>query len=246
MTRECETIIVADRDAATRAFLADNLTADGYDVLVASCPGEVAARASRGRVALLVLGDFERLGASLSLLREIRSGDGTHGRLDSALPILVLTADAGELAILRYLDAGADDVLDKPFSYPVLRARITAVLRRAASGRVDRLVQRVGGLEFDRTGREVRLRGQRLELSAKEFGLLAVLVAEPMRVFTKEELLRDVWGFRSPGRTRTLDSHACRLRAKLGAAAGDRFIVNVWGVGYRLLDTVPAASGRAA
>ena len=81
----------------------------------------------------------------------------------------------------------------------------------------------------------MRLRGRRVELSQKEFALLRALAAAPTRVFTKEELLRDVWGFRSMGATRTLDSHACRLRQKLGTA-GDKFVVNVWGVGYRLVD----------
>ena len=73
-------------------------------------------------------------------------------------------------------------------------------------------------------------------LSAKEFDLLARLAPEPSRVFTKEELLREVWGFRALGRTRTLESHASRLRRKLRLAADDRFVVNVWGVGYRLLE----------
>ncbi len=73
-------------------------------------------------------------------------------------------------------------------------------------------------------------------LSAKEFALVARLAAEPSRVFTKEELLREVWGFRALGRTRTLESHASRVRKKLCVAPDDRFIVNVWGVGYRLLD----------
>ena len=81
----------------------------------------------------------------------------------------------------------------------------------------------------------MRIRGDRVDLSQKEFALLRTLAAEPTRVFTKEELLRDVWGFRSLGSTRTLDSHACRLRHKL-ALHGDRYIVNVWGVGYRLID----------
>ncbi len=81
-------------------------------------------------------------------------------------------------------------------------------------------------------GRDVRLDGERVVVSAKEFALLLALAAEPSRVFTKEELLRDVWGFRAMGTTRTLDSHACRLRRKLGGA----FVVNVWGVGYRLVD----------
>jgi DNA-binding response OmpR family regulator len=81
----------------------------------------------------------------------------------------------------------------------------------------------------------VRVGGRLVTLAAKEFALLRALAAEPTRVFTKDELLRDVWGFRSLGQTRTLDSHACRLRQKLGAG-GERFVVNVWGVGYRLVD----------
>jgi DNA-binding response OmpR family regulator len=127
----------------------------------------------------------------------------------------------------------------KPFSYPELRLRIAALLRRADRGlRRGRL--RVGELEVDPPSRNVTLRGRRVELSQKEFALLRTLAAEPTRVFTKEELLRTVWGFRSMGSTRTLDSHACRLRRKLGAD-GDRFVVNVWGVGYRLIDGLAVA-----
>jgi DNA-binding response OmpR family regulator len=94
---------------------------------------------------------------------------------------------------------------------------------------------RIGPLEIDPLSRQVWLREQELELSKKEFALLRALAGDPTRVFTREELLRGVWGFRSMGRTRTLDSHASRLRKKL-ARDGDKFIVNVWGVGYRLLD----------
>lgn len=79
------------------------------------------------------------------------------------------------------------------------------------------------------------MRGERVVLSQKEFALLRTLIAEPTRVFTKEELLRSVWGYRALGSTRTLDSHACRLRQKLGNH-GDRYVLNVWGVGYRLVD----------
>ncbi len=85
----------------------------------------------------------------------------------------------------------------------------------------------------------MRLHGDRVALSQKEFALLRTLVSDPTRVFTKEELLRTIWGYRSRGSTRTLDSHACRLRHKLGAH-GERYVVNVWGVGYRLLDAPPA------
>jgi len=98
-------------------------------------------------------------------------------------------------------------------------------------------------LEVDPPSREVRLHGQRVALSQKEFALLRTLVSDPTKVFTKEELLRTIWGYRSIGSTRTLDSHACRLRHKLGAH-GDRYVVNVWGVGYRLVDA-PLAGAAA-
>src|ERR1039458_5994695 len=115
-----------------------------------------------------------------------------------------------------------------------LRARITALLRRARQrpecGRV-----RVGPLELDPLGGQVGLGGEPVALSKKEFALLRALAAEPTRVFTREELLRGVWGFQSLGTTRTLDAHAARLRKKLAVGDG-RFIVNVWGVGYRLID----------
>ena len=106
---------------------------------------------------------------------------------------------------------------------------------------------RIGSLEIDPAGRATTVRGRRVELAAKEFALLRTLASAPTRVFTKDELLRDVWGFRAAGSTRTLDSHACRLRQKL-RVDGDEFVVNVWGVGYRLVDGphaigLPARSG---
>ncbi|MEA2255861.1 MAG: two-component system, OmpR family, sensor kinase [Solirubrobacteraceae bacterium] len=109
-----------------------------------------------------------------------------------------------------------------------------ALLRRAELRRRPGRM-RVGDLEVDAAARIVRLRGAPIELSQKEFALVRSLASDPTRVFTKEELLRTIWGFRTLGSTRTLDSHACRLRHKLGRF-GDRFVVNVWGVGYRLVD----------
>ena len=91
-------------------------------------------------------------------------------------------------------------------------------------------------LVIDRPTRRVRVRDTAVFLSAKEFELVAKLASEPYRVFTKEELLREVWGYRALGRTRTLESHASRVRKKLCLDPDDRFIVNVWGVGYRMLD----------
>jgi DNA-binding response OmpR family regulator len=146
----------------------------------------------------------------------------------------VLSGRAGDTDRVRGFERGCDDFVPKPFAYSELRLRIGAVLRRSLERpREGRL--RVGQLEVDPVSRDVWLRGERVAVSQKEFALLHRLASEPTRVWTKAELLRDVWGFRSMGTTRTLDSHACRLRAKLGLH-GDRYVVNVWGVGYRLID----------
>ena len=123
----------------------------------------------------------------------------------------------------------------RPFVYEELVARMRAVLRRAARPRHPRLAVR--DLEIDLAARLVRVGGIVVQLSAKEFDLLVALAEDPERVFHKEELLRDVWGFRSLGRTRTLDSHASRLRRKLNLNGDAAYVVNVWGVGYRLVAT---------
>jgi DNA-binding response OmpR family regulator len=234
MTDDASTILVVEDDDATRTFLADNLTADGHDVISADCARD-GWRLMETKFPDLALVDVALPdGSGLDLIRRVREADGVASRVDPQLPILVLSGRRGELDRVRGFEKGCDDYVAKPFSYAELRARVAALLRRAQRrpglGRI-----RVGTLELDPPTREVTVRGERVELSQKEFALLRALAVEPTRVFTKEELLRGVWGFRSLGATRTLDSHACRLRQKLGAA-GDRYVVNVWGVGYRLVD----------
>jgi DNA-binding response OmpR family regulator len=234
MTDDAATILVVEDDTATRTFLADNLTADGYDVLVADTARDALRLLERKYpdLALIDLGLPD--GDGLALVERVRRADGVATRVNPDVALVAVTARTTELDVLRGFERGVDDYLGKPFSYPELRARVQALLHRAdRRTRLGRL--RVGELEVDPPAREARLRGARLELSQKEFALLRALASDPTRVFTKEELLRTVWGFRSMGSTRTLDSHACRLRHKL-ARDGDRFVVNVWGVGYRLVD----------
>jgi DNA-binding response OmpR family regulator len=145
-----------------------------------------------------------------------------HGNV----PVIVLgEAEADAVDRVRALERGCDDFVVRPFHYEELLARIHAVLRRTSP--VDHEKRRAGPIVADAG----------VALPGKEYELLLKLMTDPTRVFTKEQLLRDVWGFRSLGRTRTLDSHASRLRRKLSARAeGQAFVVNVWGVGYRLLD----------
>jgi DNA-binding response OmpR family regulator len=238
MTDRASTILVVEDDDATRTFLADNLTADGYDLVVADTMRDGARLLETKFPDLAVVDVGLPDGSGLDLVRRVREADGLVSRVDPLTPLLVLSGRASDLDRLRGLERGADDYVAKPFGYPELRLRIGALLRRA-QGRRGRGRLRVGPLEVDPAAREVRLHGERVELSQKEFALVRALASDPTRVFTKEELLRSIWGYRSLGTTRTLDSHACRLRAKLGAR-GEHWIVNVWGVGYRLLDGEPA------
>jgi DNA-binding response OmpR family regulator len=228
------TILVAEDDATTRTFLADELTADGYELLVADNAKD-ALRLLETKFPDLAIVDVGLPDASgLDVVRRVRAADGAASAIDPDLPLIVLSGRCGEVDRLRAFDHGADDFVAKPFSYPELRARVAALLRRAdRRRRLGRV--RVGALELDPASRAVRLDGEPVALTQKEFALLRVLAAAPTKVHTKEELLRTVWGFRSRGTTRTLDSHACRLRAKLGAG-GSRYVLNVWGVGYRLVD----------
>jgi DNA-binding response OmpR family regulator len=136
---------------------------------------------------------------------------------------------------VRGFARGCDDYVVKPFVYDELLARMRAVLRRSNGPRHPRLTVR--DLEIDLASRVVTLAGETVQLSAKEYELLVALAEDPERVFKKEELLRNVWGFRSLGRTRTLDSHASRLRRKLNRSGGTAYVLNVWGVGYRLVAT---------
>jgi DNA-binding response OmpR family regulator len=226
-------ILLVEDDPALSSFLVDNLHADGFVPLLAGtmADGLRLLEFKHPDLALVDLGLPD--GSGLDLIARVRAADGIATRLDPAMPLVVLTGRADEIDRLRGFEKGADDYVVKPFSYAELRLRLVAVLRRTrlrrGAGRV-----RVGELEIDPASRDVWLRGALVTLSQKEFALLRALAVEPTRVFTKQELLRDVWGFRSLGTTRTLDSHACRLRRKLGGA----FVVNVWGVGYRLVDAV--------
>jgi DNA-binding response OmpR family regulator len=234
MDTDAARILVLEDDPVARAFLADNLIADGYEVLVADTLRDGLRRLEYDRPDLAIVDLMLPDGSGFELIRAVRAADGLASRLDPALPLVIVSGRAGELDRLRGFERGADDFVTKPFSYGELRLRIAAVLRRTRLRRHHGRL-RVGHLEVDPAAREARGRGPRSHHAAKEFALLHTLASAPTRVFTKEELLRDVWGFRSLGSTRTLDSHACRLRQKL-AAGGDRFVVNVWGVGYRLVD----------
>ncbi len=206
-------LLLAETEPSARSFLARHLSHDGFEVVLELGEGR--------RVDLALLGD-------VGGCRRLREAAGD-------VPVIVLgPPEADTIDRVRALQDGADDFLARPFHYEELLARIRAVLRRATPPAVE--VIEVGELRIDRGTRRVTVAGEPVELAGKEYELLLALAADPARVFTKEQLLRDVWGFRSAGRTRTLDSHACRLRRKLEAHTTRPFVVNVWGVGYRLVE----------
>jgi DNA-binding response OmpR family regulator len=228
------TILIVEDHCATRRFLADNLVADGFRALEAesAAAGLSALADGAPELAIIDLGLPDRDG--LDLLRELRESRERGGVLDCDLPVLILSGRAAQTDRIRCFERGCDDFLAKPFSYAELRGRVVALLRRAGvrarQGRV-----RIGTLELDPVAHDVWVDGEPVYLAKKEYSLLRVLATEPTRVFTRDELLREVWGFRSMCATRTLDSHASRLRQKLRGGR-QRFVVNVWGVGYRLTE----------
>jgi DNA-binding response OmpR family regulator len=229
-------VLVVEDDPAARAFLVDNLAADGFRAAGAGGVGEGLRAIEVRQPALVVLDLGLEDGNGLALLDRVRAADGLASRIDPDLPVIVLSGRAGDADRVRSFARGADDHVCKPFLYAELLARVRAVLRRAESRRA-RGVLRVGELTLDPTTRAVRLSGRRVELAAKEFALLQALAEQPTRVYRKQELLRDVWGYLSPGNTRTLDAHAYRLRKKLRPSPRP-WIVNVRGVGYKLTESL--------
>jgi len=236
------TILVVDEDQSDRNFLAENLTADGYEVLEAGTMAAAERLLGSGTPDLAIIDLGLPDGDGLELLALVRDAGEGASRINSQLPLILTAGASTTVDRVRGFERGCDDFVPRPYQYPELRARVAALLRRHTRPPGPPRV-RVGPLEVDVLGRRAWLDGERLELSSKEFGLLRALAADPERAFTRAELLSVVWGWEecsaSKARTRTLDSHASRLRRKL---SGDehRFVINVWGIGYRLIDGVPA------
>jgi len=220
-------LLLAEPEPTTRGYLERQLANDGFHVLQAAFGGEALALAERARPDLVLCSE-------LDLCARLRKGE--PGRTwNRGVPVIVLGPEGADAVDrIRAFHRGADDYLHRPVVYDELLARIRAVLRRTSPPAVE--IVEVGDLTIDRLARVVAVRGEPVHLAGKEFELLSALADEPHRVFTKDELLRDVWGYRSFTRTRTLDSHVSRLRQKLDRGAEARFVVNVWGVGYKLVE----------
>jgi DNA-binding response OmpR family regulator len=201
-------VLLAESEPDSRRYLEHNLRGDGFEILADL----------RRRPDLVIADDATEI-----------------ERWCGEAPVIVLgRSEADAVERVRAFRRGCDDYLPRPFDYQELVERIRAVLRRAKPPAPETIV--AGPLSIDLRTRVVDVAGAHVTLAQKEYALLVKLAAEPRRVFTKHELLRDVWNYRAEARTRTLDSHASRLRRKLRAVdPSTPWVDNVWGVGYRLL-----------
>ncbi|MET9491287.1 response regulator transcription factor [Nocardia sp. NPDC006630] len=215
-------ILVADDDAVVREVVRRYLERDGLEVIETADGPATAAVLARNDIDLAVLDVMMPPPDGIDLCRAVRSGPrpGT--------PIILLTALGDEDDRVIGLQAGADDYVTKPFSPRELALRVASVLRRANPPVVEEEVLRSGGVEVRRAARVVTIDGAPVELTAREFDLLIFLLAHQRRVFSRDELLAQVWGW-SFGDQSTVTVHIKRLRAKLGAA---HRIDTVWGRGY--------------
>jgi DNA-binding response OmpR family regulator len=222
-------VLVVDDEPHIRAVLRGYLEADGYAVSEAG-DGETALRMARDGGPDLVLLDVMLPGMDgLEVLRQLRA--------ISEVYVILVTARTEEVDKLVGLGVGADDYVTKPFSPREVAARVKAVLRRGRGGPTPGPgVLRFTGLAVDPGGREVRVDGTPVPLSALEFSLLAALAEAPGRVFSRRQLLERVWGYDFFGDERVVDVHIRSLRARLGDDAGHpRLIATVRGAGYKFI-----------
>jgi DNA-binding response OmpR family regulator len=218
-------ILLVDDESALLDTLAYNLRSGGYDVVTASDGAAALEQARSASPDLVILDLMLPEIDGLTVCRSLRAVADT--------PILVLTARTGELDKIVGLESGADDYMTKPFSLGELQARIRALLRRAGPSRQgDEL--RSGNLELNLTSRKAFLDGEELNLSPKEFSMLAELMRHQGAVLSRDLLLTRVWGYDYFGDSRTVDVHVRWLREKVESdPSSPQRIITVRGIGYR-------------
>ncbi|MEV5987193.1 response regulator transcription factor [Streptomyces sp. NPDC052051] len=221
-------ILVAEDDVKQAQLIRIYLAREGNDVQVVADGRSAIERARSTRPDLIVLDVMMPNVDGLDVCRILRA--------ESQVPILLLTARSTEEDMLLGLDLGADDYMTKPYSPRELTARVRALLRRsrAAEGaRADVLT--AGDLEIDTARFEVRVAGDHVPLTGKEFAILALLAQEPGRVFTRAQIIDRVFGFDQNVLERTVDAHVMHMRRKLEKGRpGARYVETVYGRGYRL------------
>lgn len=221
-------ILIVDDEENIREVVKLYLTKEGYPVETAGDGEEALLKIDACRPQLIVLDLMLPKKDGWEVCREVRRKCTT--------PIIMLTAKGEEIDRILGLEMGADDYLCKPFSPRELVARIRAVLRRTggetgAAAAAESKVLTFPCLTIDYTSHKVLVNGWEVELTPREFDLLWFLASNEKRLFTREQLLENVWDYEYAGDTRTLNTHIKRLREKLGECS--RYIITVWGIGYK-------------
>jgi two-component system phosphate regulon response regulator PhoB len=222
-----KTVLIIEDEKDLADLVAFNLEKEGFRPLIAS-DGVMGLEKARADSPDLILLDLMLPGMpGTELCKALKSSDKT-----SRIPVIMLTARGEEIDRVVGFEVGADDYVLKPFSTRELLLRVKAVLRRAAPEGAKGRIVNIGAVSIDTDRHTVNVAGRLTELSAIEFKLLLTLAERQGRVQSRDQLLRDVWGYNYSGDTRTVDTHLTRLRSKLGAA-GD-MIRTVRGFGYKL------------
>jgi DNA-binding response OmpR family regulator len=229
--RDSSTILLVDDEDSVQKLLTYPLERDGFRVVPARDGEEALARFSEEDFDLVVLDIMLPKLDGLEVCKRLR--------VDSTVPIIMLTARGEELDKVLGLELGADDYITKPFSIQEFRSRVRALLRRAAAaprGPAERLIT-ADDLRIDPSRRVVEVRGEPVQLTYVEFELLHTLASDPGRVYTREMLLRSLWGDSDYREPRTIDVHVRHLREKLERDPREpEYIFTVRGVGYRFRD----------
>lgn len=219
-------ILIVEDERRIAEPLATSLRSEGHECEVA-LDGPLGLRKARELEPDLVILDVMMPGLDgLSVCRKLRE--------TSQVPVLMLTARDGESDEVLGLEVGADDYVTKPFSLQVLKSRIRSLLRRSARAQQPEEVLEVGPLHIDLGRHQARLAGELLDLTSTEFQLLAFLARQPGRVFTREQLLENIWGYEFEAYRRTVDTHMNRLRKKIEAdPRKPEYLLTVYKVGYK-------------
>jgi len=217
---------VVDDEPDLLELIDTNLRAAGFNVVSVANGREALEQARAIKPQLIVLDIMLPELDGLEVCKTLRRDPATR-----AVPIIILTARASELDRVLGLELGADDYVTKPFSVRELVLRIKKLIDRHSQPEAEAAPTQLAGLRIDSSRHRVTLQGRTLDLTLTEFKLVALLAERRGRVQSREQLLRDVWGYNSMIDTRTVDTHMRRLRAKLGPAA--QMLDTVRGVGYR-------------
>lgn len=227
-------ILIVEDDAHIAELMRLHLVDEGYEVRVAADGQAGLHELERGRWDALVLDLMLPQVDGLEICRRART-------MARYTPIIITSARSSEVHRILGLELGADDYLAKPFSVMELVARVRALLRRsealARNAKLEAGVLSLGGLSIDPIAREARVDGQSVELTPREFDLLYFFARQPGKVFSRLDLLNQVWGYRHDGYEHTVNTHINRLRIKIERNPADpKRILTVWGRGYKLAE----------